>query len=41
LHIVLVTGRARRLDESLEKIFAVGVHDLRSKPCPAATHPTS
>jgi hypothetical protein len=41
LHIVLVTGWARRLDESFEKIFAVGVHALRSKPCPGATHPTS
>jgi hypothetical protein len=38
---VLVTGRARRFDESLEKIFAVGVHDLRSQPCPGAAHPTS
>jgi hypothetical protein len=24
-----------------EKIFAVGVHDLRSKPCLGAAHPTS
>src|SRR4029077_7488928 len=30
LHIVLVTGRAWRFDELLEKIFTVGVHDLRN-----------
>ena len=41
LYIVLVTGWARRLDESFEKIFAVGVHDLGSKLCPGATHRTS
>src|SRR5262249_4765443 len=41
LHIVLVTGWARRLDESFEKVFAVSVHDLRSKPCPGVTHATS
>jgi hypothetical protein len=41
LHIVLVAGRARRFDESFEKIFAVGVHDLRNQSCPGATRPTS
>jgi hypothetical protein len=38
---VFVTRRARRFDELLEKIFAVGVHDLRNKSCPGATHSTS
>jgi hypothetical protein len=31
----------RRFDESFEKIFAVGFHDLRSKPCPGGMHSTS
>jgi hypothetical protein len=38
---VLITRWARRLDESFEKIFAVSVHDLLSKPCPDATRATS